>query len=64
MEEKMRVLSHFELQRLSRNELMVIMRKIASELTALPEGSAELRNAHHNLHNIRKAIARPDFRPR
>src|SRR5664279_5156734 len=51
MEEKMRVLSNFELQRLSRNELMVIMRKIASELTALPEGSVELRNAHHNLHN-------------
>jgi hypothetical protein len=40
MEELMRVLSHFELQRLSRNELMVIMRKIASEFTALPEGCA------------------------
>jgi hypothetical protein len=64
MEEKMRVLSNFELQRLSRNELMVIMRKIASELTALPAGSVEVRNAHYNLHNIRKAIARPDFRPR
>jgi hypothetical protein len=64
MEEKMRVLSHFELQRLSRNELMVIQRQILSELTALPEGSPELRNAHHNLHNIRKEIARPDFRPR
>jgi hypothetical protein len=64
MEEKMRVLSHFELQRLSRNELMVILRKIASELTALPEGSAELRNAHTNLTNIRAALARPDFRPR
>jgi hypothetical protein len=64
MEEKMRVLSHFELQRLSRNELMVILRKIASELTALPEGSAELRNAHANLTNIRAALARPDFRPR
>jgi hypothetical protein len=60
----MRVLSHFELQRLSRNELMVIQQRILSELTSLPEGSVELRNAHHNLHNIRKAIARPDFRPR
>jgi hypothetical protein len=58
------VLSNFELQRLSRTELMVIMRRIASELSALPEGSAELRNAHHNLHNIRRALARPDFRPR
>lgn len=60
----MRVLSNFELQRLSRNELMVIQRRILSELTALPEGSAELRNAHFNLSNIRKALARPDFQPR
>ena len=60
----MRVLSNFELQRLSRNELMVIQRRILGELTTLPEGSAELRNAHLNLHNIRRALTRPDFRPR
>jgi hypothetical protein len=60
----MRVLSLFELRRLSRGELMVIQRKLASELTALPEGSIELRNAHTNLLNIRRALARPDFRPR
>jgi hypothetical protein len=42
----MRVLSHFELQHLSRNELMVIPQ---AELTAPPEGSAQLRNAHVNL---------------
>jgi hypothetical protein len=64
MEEKMRVLSNFELQRLSRSELMVIQRRILSDLTSLADGSAELRNAHYNLHNIRKALARPDFRPR
>lgn len=64
MEEKMRALSNFELQRLSRNELMVIQRRIFSELTSLPEGLVELRNAHFNLHNIRRALARPDFRPR
>lgn len=64
MEEKMRVLSQSELLRLSRAELMVILRRIASELTALPEGSIELHNAHINLRNIRAALARPDFRPR
>jgi hypothetical protein len=64
MEEKMRVLSNFELQRLSRSELMVIQRQILSELTSLPEGSPELRAAHFNLHNIRRALVRPDFRPR
>ena len=59
----MRVLSNFELQRLSRTELMVVMRQIACKLTALPEGSAELRAAHLNLHNLRKALLRPEFRP-
>jgi hypothetical protein len=35
----------------------------AAELPNLPEGSAELRSAHTNLLNIRRALARPDFRP-
>lgn len=60
----MRVLSNFELQRLSRNELLVIQRMIASELPLLAENSADLRAAHFNLSNIRKALAWPEFRPR
>jgi hypothetical protein len=64
MEEKMRVISQSELLRLSRLELTALLRKIASELPALPEGSHELRIAHYNLYNIRLVLARPDFRPR
>ena len=60
----MRVLSNFELQRLSRNELLVIQRMIASELPLLAENSPELRAAHSNLSNIRKALTRPEFKPR
>ena len=37
---------------------------LATRLLALREGSVELRNAHLNLQNIRRALARPDFRPR
>ena len=55
MQEKMRVLSQSELLSLSRIELMGLLRRIASELTALPEGSHELRIAHYNLRNIRAA---------
>jgi hypothetical protein len=64
MEEKMRVLSQSELLRLSRQELSVLLRRIASDLPNLKEGSVELRNAHTNLQNIRRALTRPDFRPR
>src|ERR1700722_17683928 len=53
MEEKMRVISQSELLRLSRLELTTLLRKIVSELPALPEGSNELRIAHYNLYNIR-----------
>jgi hypothetical protein len=58
MEEKMRVMSQSELLRLTRTELMVLLRKIACELSGLPEGSIELRNAHANLLNIRRAPVR------
>jgi hypothetical protein len=64
MEEKMRLISQSELLRLSRLELTTLLRKIVSELSALPEGSNELRIAHYNLYNIRLALARPEFRPR
>ena len=60
----MRVLSQSELLRLSRIELTTLLRKIASELPALPEGSHELRTAHYNLYNIRLILARPEYRPR
>jgi hypothetical protein len=64
-EKKMRVLSLNELKRLSRFELMAMMRTIAAELPGLKEGSIELRAAHANLANIRAALARlaPGFRP-
>jgi hypothetical protein len=53
----MRVILQSELLRLTRTELMVLLRKIACELPNLPEGSIELRNAHANLLNIRRALS-------
>lgn len=64
MEENMRVLTQCELARCTRPELAALLRRIAAELPSLKEGSADLRNAHINLQNIRRALARPDFRPR
>jgi len=63
-EETMRVLSQTELNRLSRTELMVLLRKIAGELPNYPADSIELRNAHTTLLNIRRALARPAPGPR
>ena len=63
-EKTMRVLSQYELCRFTKAELSVLLHQIASELPYLPEGSLALRNAHLNLHNIRQALARPEFRPR
>lgn len=60
----MRVISQSELLRASKVELHAMLRRIAAELPGLPEGSHELRIAHLNLHNIRQALARPEFRPR
>ncbi|MDE5461541.1 MULTISPECIES: hypothetical protein [unclassified Bradyrhizobium] len=59
----MRVLTQGELMRATRTELSALLRRIAGELPNLPEGSAELRAARANLQNIRRALARPDFRP-
>jgi hypothetical protein len=64
MEEKMRVLSQGELSRFTRAELYALLGRIAGELPNLKEGSADLHAAHVNLQNIRRALARPDFRPR
>jgi hypothetical protein len=60
----MRVLPQSELARLSKAHLSVLLRQIASELPGLKEGSHELRIAHFNLTIIRRAMVRPDFRPR
>ncbi|MBU1210903.1 MAG: hypothetical protein KJ587_06485 [Alphaproteobacteria bacterium] len=60
----MRVISQSELLRLSRPALHALLRRIAAELPDYPEGSHELRIAHLNLHSIRQALARPEFRPR
>jgi hypothetical protein len=57
-------LSQYELCRFTKGELSVLLHQIANALRHLPEGSVELRSSHLNLHNIRKALARPDFRPR
>lgn len=60
----MRVLTQSELSRFTKAELFALLRRIAGELPDLKEGSAELRDAHINLQNIRRELARPDFRPR
>jgi hypothetical protein len=62
-EETMRVLSQYELACCMKAELSLLLNQIAGELPHLPEGSTSLRNAHINLQNIRRALARPDFRP-
>ncbi len=61
----MRVLRQNELSRMTRAELNVTLRRIASEFAFLPEGSAELRLAQANLMNIRSTLAsrRPGFGP-
>jgi hypothetical protein len=51
MEENMRVLSQSELARLTKGELLVLLRAIASELPHIAENSRELRVAHFNLQN-------------
>lgn len=61
-EEKMRVISQAELSQMTRPELMMLLRRIAAELPNLSAGSGELRNAHANLQNIRRALAAPSFR--
>ncbi|RVI34249.1 hypothetical protein CN207_01160 [Sinorhizobium meliloti] len=60
----MRVISQTELMQLTRTELQVLLRKIVCELPNLASGSSELRDAHATLQNIRRALARPDFKAR
>lgn len=55
----MRVLTPGELSRMTRTELTALLRRIATDLPTMREGSHELRDAHANLMNIRRALARP-----
>jgi hypothetical protein len=58
----MRVLSQYELARCKKAELSLLLNQIASELPYLREVLFDLRNAHLNLQNIHRALARRDFR--
>ncbi len=61
----MRVLTQGEIARMTRPELMTMLKRIAEQFPDLKEGSPELRSAHTNLQNIRRALApKPGFGPR
>jgi len=55
----MRILTQTELSRMTRTELMALLRNISTTLPSLRDGSYELRDAHTNLMNIRRMLARP-----
>ena len=59
----MRVLTITELMRLTRTELCALLTRITNDLPDLPEGSVERANAHVNLLNVRRILARRDFSP-
>ena len=59
----MRVLSIFELMRLTRIELTNLLVQITSALPGLPEGSDQYQIALINLRNIRTVLARHDLTP-
>jgi hypothetical protein len=63
MEETMQVLALTELMRLTRTELCALLARITNELPGFPEGSVERANAHVNLGNIRRILARRDYSP-
>jgi len=49
----------------TKTELMALLRRISTALPDLRDGSTELRDAHANLQNIRRALARtPSPTPR
>ena len=59
----MRVLTLTELMRLTRQELCALLTRITNDLPNFSEGSVERANAHINLGNIRRLLARRDFSP-
>jgi hypothetical protein len=55
-EEKMRVLTPYELSMMTRPELNAMLCQIAAQVPHLPANSAQLRIAHANLQAIRRAM--------
>lgn len=53
----MRILSQSELKNCTKGELSALLNSIAQELPTLPSNSTELRTAHTNLQNIRRALS-------
>jgi hypothetical protein len=56
MEETMRVLTKSELLRMTRLELLALLRQAANELVAAPERSPDRANAIANLRKINRAL--------
>jgi hypothetical protein len=63
MEKNMRVLTKIELMRMTRLELLTLLRETANALVTSPEGSPDRANALINLRNIRRVLARRDLAP-
>jgi len=59
----MRVLSIYELMRLTRIELTNLLVQITNALPDFPEGSDQHQIALINLRNIRRVLARHDLTP-
>jgi len=59
----MRVLTKTELSRMTRLELLALLRQAANELVAAPECSPDRENALANLRNINRILARSDLAP-
>jgi hypothetical protein len=63
MKEKMRVFTESELLRLTRLELLALLRQTANALANAPELSPDRENACINLRRISRALARRDPAP-
>lgn len=59
----MRVLTKIKLMRMTRLELLALLRETATALVALPELSSDRANALINQRNIRRVLARRDLAP-
>ena len=59
----MRVLTIYELMRLTRIELRQLAAQVTAKLSAFPEGSPQCSAAWITLQNIRFVLARRDFSP-
>lgn len=55
----MKLLTLYELKRLTRNQLLALLREIANTLPELPEGSRERQIALTNLQSIRRLLWQP-----